>query len=99
MPANVVVDFSGRLRARPHRPRFDITFIAYTSPSHTPTAPRWRIICPFSKELPPAERARYMNWLNGVLGGILSRKSWPLSQCVYFGGITGPPAELYLGDN
>ncbi len=40
-----------------------------------------------------------MNWLNGVLGGILSRESWPLSQCVYFGGITGPPAELYLGDN
>jgi predicted P-loop ATPase len=77
----------------------DISFIAYTSPSHSDASPRWRVVCPFSKEVPPAERARLMNWLNGLLGGVLSRESWPISQCFYFGGINGPPEQMYLGDS
>ena len=39
-----------------------------------------------------------MNGVNGVLGGVLSRESWGLSQSFYYGGINGPPAELHIGD-
>jgi hypothetical protein len=44
-----------------------------------------------------ADRARLMNGLNGLLGGVLSRESWVLSQSFYYGGINGPPAEAHLG--
>ena len=77
----------------------DISFLAYSSPSYTPAGPRWRIVCPFSRQLQPAERRRYMDQLNGILGGGLSRESWVLSQAFFFGGINGPPAEMYLSDN
>ena len=77
----------------------DIAFIAYTSPSHTAAKPRWRVLCSLSKPHPPADRARYVDWINGLLGGALSRESWASSQIFYFGGINGPPAEMYLGDS
>ena len=77
----------------------DVSFIAYTSPSHTAAKPRWRVVLPLSKEYPPAERARYTNWLNGILGGTLSRESWPISQSFYYGGVNGEPEEMHLGDS
>jgi hypothetical protein len=40
--------------------------IVYTSPSHCPERPRWRILCPTSKELPPAQRAHLVGRLNGL---------------------------------
>ena len=42
---------------------------------------------PFSGELPPGERTRLVNRLNGVLGGVLSRESWTLSQAFYYGRV------------
>jgi hypothetical protein len=62
-------------------------YMIYTSPSHTLDRPRWRVLMPFSRELPPGERARMMNRLNGVLGGVLSRESWALSQAFYYGRV------------
>jgi hypothetical protein len=66
--------------------------ILYTSPSHTPAAPRWRVLCPTSCDLPPVERARLVSRLNGVFGGILARESWTLSTAYYYGRIAGNPA-------
>lgn len=77
----------------------DVAFLAYTSPSHTAAKPRWRVVCPFSQELRPAERARYVSWVNGLLGGGLSRESWPISQAFYYGGINAEPEEMHLGDS
>lgn len=77
----------------------DVGFIAYTSPSHTDAAPRWRVLLPFATEHPPGERGRYLDQVNGILGGVLSRESWALSQCFFFGGIDGSPAEAHLGDS
>jgi hypothetical protein len=54
--------------------------ILYTSPSHTPTAPRWRFLAPFSKPLAPTERRRMVARVNGVLGGVLSHESFTMSQ-------------------
>jgi len=76
-----------------------IAYIVYTTPSHTVAEPHWRAICPFSKPLPPSERARMANRLNGILGVTLAHETWTLSQAFYFGSVDGQaPAEVYVGD-
>lgn len=67
------------------------TAMFYTSPSHTDQAPRWRVVCPLSREYPPAERRRFVARLNGVLGGILAPESFALSQVYYIGRVNGSP--------
>jgi predicted P-loop ATPase len=74
-----------------------IAFLAHTSPSYTPATPRWRVFCPFATEQPPAMRAAMVNRLNGVLGGVLHRESWTLSQAFYFGQVNGVDFELTIG--
>jgi Virulence-associated protein E len=74
-----------------------IAFLAYTSPSYTSAAPRWRVVCPFATEQAPAVRAAMVNRLNGVLGGVLHRESWTLSQAFYFGQVNGVDFELAIG--
>ncbi len=67
--------------------------IIYTSPSHTPERPRWRILCPTSIELPPLERVGLLNRLNGLFRGIFATESWTLSQSYYFGCVDCNPAH------
>jgi hypothetical protein len=76
-----------------------IAFIVYTSPSHDPLKPRWRVLCPLATEHPPAARRALVDRLNGILGGGLARESWTLSQAYYFGRVDGAPFELYVGDH
>jgi hypothetical protein len=71
-----------------------IQALIYSSPSHTPDKPRWRVLCPASQELPPDQRFRLVSRLNGLLGGILTGESWTLSQSYYYGGVNGNPAPL-----
>jgi hypothetical protein len=59
--------------------------LVYTSWSHTPQAPRWRVLAPLSQPVPPAERLRLAEALNGILGGILAPESATLSQSYYVG--------------
>jgi hypothetical protein len=66
-----------------------ITGLIYTSPSHTPENPRWRVLAPFSEPVAPQERAKYVDLLNGVLGGILAQESWTMSQTFYIGRVAG----------
>ena len=70
-----------------------IAAIVYTSPTHTETAPRWRVICPFSQEIPSAARRHMLGRLNGLFRGIFSHKSWTLSQSYYFGSVKHDPAH------
>ena len=63
--------------------------LIYTSPSHRPEAPRWRILCPTSTELRPVERAHMVSRLNGLYRGIFAAESWALSQSYYFGRVNG----------
>jgi putative DNA primase/helicase len=67
--------------------------IVYTTPSHTDATPRWRVLCPFSCELPPDRREHMMGRLNGLFRGIFTGESWTLSQAYYFGAINGNPAH------
>lgn len=59
--------------------------LLYTSPSHIPDFPRWRVLAPTSHALPPAARAELVGRLNHVLGGVLSVESFTLSQAYYYG--------------
>ncbi|WP_299499593.1 hypothetical protein [uncultured Roseobacter sp.] len=78
----------------------DIAALIYTSPSHglPGKGHRWRVICPFSGGVSPEERERQVARLNGVLGGILSRESFTLSQSYFIGGTEGREPETFLVD-
>jgi hypothetical protein len=68
-----------------------IQAILCTSPSHTPDFPRWRVLCPFSQELPPEQRAVMVARVNGVLGGAAAVESFTISQSYYYGSVADNP--------
>lgn len=59
----------------------------YTSPSHTAGKPRWRVLCPTSRQLPASEREILISRLMGVLDGQLASESFTLSQTYYYGTV------------
>ncbi|WP_168175042.1 phage/plasmid primase, P4 family [Polaromonas sp. C04] len=73
-----------------------IRAVIYTTPSHSPDAPRWRVLAPLSREYEPAARRELLGRLNGALGGILAHESFTLSQTYYVGRVTGVPFEAHL---
>lgn len=75
--------------ARDRLKRAGVTALVYTTPSHTPEAPRWRVLAPCSAELPPERRAALVARLNGLLDGDLDGASFTLSQAFYFGNVNG----------
>jgi hypothetical protein len=68
-----------------------IRAIVYTSPSHTPMRPRWRVLCFLSAPCAPAKRTHYLGRLNGLFGGMFAAESWALSQSYYFGRVRDNP--------
>ena len=58
---------------------------------------RWRVWLPFSKPLPPAQRRRMVNRANGLLGGVLAKESWTLSQAFFIGRVDGVAFEIAAG--
>jgi hypothetical protein len=73
-----------------------IAAIAYTSPSYTPEFPKWRVLCPFSEELPPAKRAHMLGRVAGLfaISGVeFSTESWTLSQSYYYGSVNQNPGH------
>ena len=67
----------------------------YTTPSHTPEKPRWRVLAPLSKSYPPSEHTKFVTVINGMLGGILATESFTASQTYYFGKVKGATYETY----
>jgi archaellum biogenesis ATPase FlaH len=85
--------------ARDRLVKAGLAALIYTTPSHMPEAPRWRVLCPFSGPLPPDAREDHMARLNGVLGGQLAGESFTLSQAYYAGGVEGgQPVQTFLVD-
>lgn len=76
-----VAEAVARLRAA------DIAAVVYTTPSHTPAAPRWRVLCPTSAAVTPGERDTLCARVNGALGGILAGESFTRSQAYYYGAV------------
>lgn len=77
-----------------------IAALIYTSPSHglEDKGNRWRVVCPFSGRVSPDQRKHHVARLNGVLGGVVSRESFTLSQSYFIGGIGGREPEIFLVD-
>lgn len=77
-----------------------LSAVIYTSPSHRPDKPRWRVLCPTSRSLPPAEREALIARVNGALGGVLAGESYTLSQTYFYGRVEGqdaPQVEIVEG--
>jgi RecA-family ATPase len=75
--------------------------LLYTSASYTDAAPKWRIVLPTSRPLPPGEREKLVARVNGLYGGIFDGASFTLSQSYYFGAVGHNPAhrvEVVAGD-
>ncbi len=70
-----------------------ILALIYTSPSHTEAAPRWRVLCPLSRGMPPDQRGKMLGRLNGLYCGILAGESWTLSQSYYYGSVDRNPSH------
>lgn len=64
---------------------FQLRACVYTSWSHTPEAPKWRVLVPLARPVEPARRLVYAETLNGMLGGILAPESGVLSQSYFVG--------------
>ncbi|RWQ89265.1 MAG: AAA family ATPase [Mesorhizobium sp.] len=77
--------------ARDRLKRAGVTALVYTTPSHTPAAPRWRVLAPCSTEVTPDRRAALVARLNGLLDGDVDGASFTLSQSYYFGNVKGRP--------
>lgn len=76
-----------------------IRALAYTSPSHTPKAPRWRLLLPSSKTLLPTDRAQMVARVNGLFDGALGRESFVLSQTFYAGRVPRSAFQITLIGN
>lgn len=72
-----------------------IEALIYTSPSHTPAAPRWRVLAPTSQPYAPAAHRELVGRLNGVLRGAFSSESFALSQAYYYGKVAGAQYAAY----
>ncbi|NWO04620.1 MAG: hypothetical protein HLX50_02610 [Alteromonadaceae bacterium] len=59
-----------------------------------PDTPRWRVLTPLNKAIDPADRLRYVEALNGMLGGVLANESKTLSQSFYIGVPEGAPYNV-----
>lgn len=69
--------------------KLGIRALTYTSPSNKKTEFKWRVVAPFSQELPPKERAKYAKRLAGALGIAFDKASFTLSQSFYYGRALG----------
>lgn len=70
-----------------------IAAIVYTSPSHQDAKPKWRVLAPTSRPLPPNERAHLVARINGAMGAPIKKvESFTLSQSYYFGQARDNPS-------
>lgn len=69
--------------------KFKLAAMVFTTPSHTPAKPRWRVLAPTSEPLPPEDHYKLVARLNGLLSGCLAPESFTLSQAFYFGRVEG----------
>jgi len=75
-----------------------IVAILYPSPSYTSEKPKWRVLCPLSREYSPDQRDRFLARLNGLFGGIFARESWVVSQSYYYGRVANPDHRALIFD-
>lgn len=74
-----------------------IAALVYTTPTHKPAHPKWRVLAPLSRECAPDERESYVARINGLFDGALDPASFTLGQSFYIGKTAeGRPVETFL---
>lgn len=73
-----------------------ITGCVYTTASHTPETPRWRVAVPLSRPVTPNEFEALVDKLNGAMSGWLQAESWVQKQNYYYGRVVDVPFESAL---
>jgi hypothetical protein len=74
--------------------KHQIRGLVTTTYRHSDDRPRWRVLAPLSRPVPPEERLRFAEVLNGVLNGILAPESAVLSQSYYIGWAPGVEPQV-----
>jgi len=64
-----------------------IDAIVYTSSSHTPEAPRWRVVVPLQAACNVSAFLAHLDTLNGVLGGVCSPECAQPKRSWFFGRV------------
>ena len=72
--------------------------LLYTTRRHTSEKPRFRVLLPTSRPLPPAERAPLVARAYGVLKGTLDGASFTVSQSFYYGSTGGRSVFVEMPD-
>lgn len=78
--------------------RAGVRSVLYTSASHKPNAPRWRVLIPLKGEYPPAYRRSLYDAANAILGGVCDPVSATLSQAYFIGAVDGVEYECRVLD-
>jgi len=85
------LDYDGKLMsfedAVKKQREMGVRALIYTTPSHTTSAPKWRLLIPLSVSEPRTEmRAKYVARVHGYFDNIFARKeTFALSQSFYYG--------------
>jgi hypothetical protein len=72
----------------------NIASLVYTSPTHKVNAPKWRVLCPTSRELPRDLRQVLVARINGIFRGIFAPESFVLSQSYLYGSVDMNPDHV-----
>ena len=76
-----------------------IRAIGYTTPSHTPARPKWRVLLPFETPQLPEKRASFVGFVDDILGGgVLDKCSYSLAQAFYMGRVVGANYRVMKSD-
>lgn len=73
--------------------RAGVRALIYTTPSHQPERPRWRIVAPLAASITEDRHEALVDLLNGAVGGILAVESWHWTRCYYVGRVEGAAYE------
>lgn len=75
-----------------------IAGLIYTTPSHRPESPRWRVLVPLSRSVAAYEREALTAALNGVLEGALAPESFTAAQAYFYGRTGNAKIDLAISD-
>lgn len=98
----VFCDYDGEqmpmVEARDTLSMWSLKAVFYTSASHAPDKPRYRVLLPLSRPYPPEALYAFVARVNGILCGTLDRGSFDSSRGYFFGRVSGVVYEVLEAD-
>ena len=77
--------------------RANLAGLVYTTPTHSQDWPRWRVLLPTSKPLPPSARLALAERFNGLITARIDAASFALGTAFFYGALgDAPRPEVHL---